>query len=156
VRLTAGLNQTEMEMLRAQGYLLNNQIPWSQFQETLNLNKRWAATDYDTRWIQQAIRAGAVPGGVGGGKGRGVVPPPVETEKPPLPGVPSGKGKAAEENKSGLSGPGDTGKSNLGVVHDRIEELKRKNKQRAPQPQQPQSSPQSMLFQRNLEYNAYA
>src|SRR5262249_8690655 len=52
VRLTAGLNQTEMEMLRAQGYLLNNQVPWSQFQETLDLNKRWAATDYDTRWVQ--------------------------------------------------------------------------------------------------------
>src|SRR5262249_36439881 len=137
VRLTAGLNQTEMEMLRAQGYLLNNQVPWSQFQETLDLNKRWAATDYDTRWVQQAIRAGAVGGGVGGGKGRGVVPPPVDVEKPPLPGVPSGKGKAATENKTGLSGPGDTGKQNLDEVNRRIKELRDKNKQRAPQPQQP-------------------
>lgn len=164
IRLTAGLNQTEMESLRAQGYLLNNGLPPSQFETTLQLNKRWAAQDYDLRWMQEAIRSGAIGGGVSGGKPKGgIMPPKADVDTPPVPGVPqpgTGKSGAATENKTG-GGSGSTSnlKKNADAVQRRIDELNKKARQgkKPPAQQPPAQSPQSMLFQRSLEYpNAYA
>lgn len=146
LRLMAGLNMTANEERLAKSYLVNNQIPMSQFDTALKLNQSWADQNYNDRWFFTTVLGRA------GEKGGIAVPP---TPSPPQD---ISKPSAAQENQGT---PPLNQDPSLKASQAEQERLRQKGRQRTRRQIKPtssppgQMSPQSQLFLRSLDqYNA--